>query len=833
MKTTLALSKQHKVGLLTTLLVMTLLASSIRAQDAAHQEADAHTLKLVPFHQVRMDDTIWRPRIQRLVKDTLPHAFKQTEVAQERLRLCAEYLENGRSGPKPDPHRFNTSDLYKVMEGGALMIQSEPNPEIEALMDRIIDVIARAQQPDGYLYISHICGNPTVHNMGPRPYSHIIHSHELYNMGHLYEAAVAYAQATGKTKLLDVAEKSAQHVNRVIFEGDPNYNDGQPVMQAPGHEEIELGLVKLYNYTGKQLYLDMAKRFLDIRGVTFVPRGTRHNSPTYAQQHKPVAEQTEPVGHAVRAGYLYAAMAEVDSLTGAGTYSRALDSIWHSIVDTKMHITGGLGSVRGIEGFGPAYELPNKHTYLETCAAVANVFFNMRMFLKHQDARYVDVAEIALLNNCLSGIGLDGTTFFYQNPLEADRRHRPRSPWFGTACCPSNIARLIPQVSGYLYATDGRDIYCGFYGGSNATVKLRQGQVSVQQTTDYPYAGTIKFKIDLEDALPFALRLRIPTWAGEQLVPGRLYRYSKPSPAWSLTVNGQAVTPSLDRGFAVLARTWQPGDRVSLKLPMPVKVNTCIEAVQANRARVAFSRGPLIYCAEAMDNGGAVQRFFVDAAAALSQAQCAPRSDAPLQGLPGITVPAREKTEEGIHAARLRLIPYFAWSNRDRRSMITWIGTQEDIAQIDAYRPPENLKFADVKASYTYTSDDVEAISLPNQPKSSGDRSIPRWTSWPQNKTQWVEIKLKERKEVTSVGVYFYNDGGGVQPPGAWHIEVPQQGQWQKLAIYNTDQYSSLLNTYNTVHPAAPLKTDTLRIVMAPRHQETSVGILAVHIGSK
>ncbi len=805
--------------------------SSLSISNAVAQDQDA--FKLVPPHQVTMNDTFWRPRIRSLVQDTLPHAFKQTEVAQKRLRLCAEYLESGRSGPKPDPHRFNTSDLYKVMEGGALMIQSEPNSEIESLMDRIIDVIARAQQDDGYLYVSHICENIYVNEMGPRPYSHVIHSHELYNVGHLYEAAVAYAQATGKTRLIDVAEKSAHHINRVIFLGDPNYNDGKPVMQAPGHEEIELGLVKLYNYTGKRLYLDMAKRFLDIRGVTFTPDGTGVNSAIYAQQHRPVAEQTEPVGHAVRAGYLYAAMAEVDSLCNTTTYSRALDSIWHNIVDTKMHITGGLGAVHGIEGFGPAYDLPNKHTYLETCAAVANVFFNMRMFLKYEDAQYVDVAEIALLNNCLSGIGLDGTDFFYPNPLEADRDHRPRSGWFGTACCPSNIARLIPQISGYMYATDGRDVTCGLYGGNVTTLALKEGKVAVRQTTNYPYAGTINFAIDPEMAQSFTFRFRIPTWAGTQLVPGKLYQYTTPSPGWSLAVNGQTVVPSVDKGFAAVDRTWQPGDRVTLKLPMPIKANVCVDQVPANRARVAFSRGPLVYCGEGVDNNGAVQRFFVDPGMALPQAKLTARNDEPFQGLPGITVPAQEKASEGVNNAALRLIPYFAWSNRDRSSMITWIGTLEDLAEIDIYRP-ENLKFANVTASHTFANDSVEAIRLAIQPRSSSDNSVPRWTSWSQTgKSQWVEIKLKAAKEIARVGVYFYDDSGGVQRPGSWHIEVPNQDQWQKLGIYNTDQYSSLPDTYNTVHPARSLKTDTLRIVMSPKHDKTCVGILSVDIETK
>ncbi len=808
------------------LFMLTVLLLSAHTIAAAEQ---SRTVKMVPFHQVTMDDTIWRPRIKLLVNETLPHAFKQTEVAQKRLRMCAEYLENN-GGPKPASHRFNTSDLYKVMEGGALMIQSEPNPGIESLMDRIIDVIARAQKDDGYLYISHICGNPRVNEMGTRPYSYVIHSHELYNMGHLYEAAVAYAQATGKTKLLDVAEKHARHVNKVFFEGDSDYNDGKPVNQAPGHQEIELGLMKLYNYTGKALYRDMAKRFLDIRGVSFIPDGRGTNSPTYAQQHAPAAEQTEAVGHAVRATYQYAAMAEIDSLMGTTDFTRALDSIWHNIVDTKMHITGGLGAVHGIEGFGPSYELPNKHTYLETCAAVGNVFFNMRMFLKYHDAKYVDVAEIALLNNCLSGVGLDGRSFFYPNPLEADYNHRPRSGWFGTACCPSNIARLIPQVSGYMYATDGSQIYCTLYGGSQTSIDLGGTKIDVKQTTDYPYSGEIGFNINPAKTKRFKLYLRIPTWASDQLVPGKLYAYSQPSFGWTLKVNGKTVEPTVEKGFTVIERQWKRGDTVSLHLPMPVKVNTCIEQVEANHDRVAFSRGPLVYCAEGIDNGGAVQRFYVNPTAAQAGAEAQMIDSGALTGLTQVAIPAKELSGRKYSDSTLKLIPYFAWSNRDRSSMMTWIGTKEELAKPDP-RDPSNMKFTSVTASHTFDGDTTDAVRMDQSPKSSADTSIPRWTSWPQKgKSQWVEIGLGKVKQIRNVGVYWYNDNGGVQLPGSWHLEALTTVGWKEVAIYNTDEYSTLADDYNTVHPAQTLKTDKIRIVMKPRHDNTCVGILSVDI---
>ncbi|MGA1238129.1 MAG: beta-L-arabinofuranosidase domain-containing protein [Limisphaerales bacterium] len=794
------------------------------------QAAPTQPTRMVPFNQVTMTDPVWRPRIRDLVNKTLPHAFKNTRDAQERLRLTAELLKNG-GGPKPVPHRFNTSDLYKVMEGASLMIQTEPNPDIEKQMDAIIDVIAAAQKDDGYLYVPHITGSIYENEMGPRPYSYVLHSHELYNIGHLYEAAVAYAQATGKTKLLQVAEKSAQHVNRVFFLGDPNYNNGKPVNQAPGHQEIEIGLVKLSNYTGNPLYLEMASKFLKIRGVTFIPDGTGVNSPTYAQQHQPVADQREAVGHAVRAAYQYAAMAEVDSLLSQTNYSTALNNIWHSLVDTKMHITGGLGAVHGIEGFGPPYTLPNKDTYLETCAAVGNVFFNLRMFLKYGDAKYLDVAEIALLNNCLSGIGLDGTSFFYPNPLEADADHAPRSGWFGTACCPANIARLIPQVPGMLYATRDNHLYCTLYGANTATIPLQDQTVKITQQTSYPYDGSITLTLTPESPATFSLHLRIPTWANRQPLPGKLYHYTKRAPTWTLTLNGQPFMPVQKNGFATINRKWQPGDTVTLNLPMQPQVNTCIKEVESNHDRIAISRGPLIFCAEGIDNSGAVQRFFLQPELIPDQSTTTTINNGPLKDLPLISIPAWEMSiERKLNPTQLHLIPYFAWSNRDRSSMITWIPTSPLLAQPDLANPA-NLKFKSVTASHTFEGDTTTAIRMRHTPTSSADTSIRRWTSWPQKgREQWVEIELDTPTTVRSLSVYYYNDDGGVQLPGSWHLETEQDKTWTPLPIYNTDSFSSLPDTFNTVHPATPLLTSKLRLVMQPRHDQTCVGILALDI---
>lgn len=612
------------------------------------------------FHEVELTDDFWLPRLKTQKEVLLPFALKNTEPAVENLRKTAKFLA-GDTTDLPFPHRYITSDLYKVMEGVALMLKIERDPALEARMDGIIDIIGSAQNPDGYMYEAHITGVSKDHpawgdaGMGDRPYSWVVHSHELYNMGHMYEAAVAYWQATGKHKWLDIAQKNARHINRVFFVGDPNYNDGKPVNQAPGHEEIELALVKLYRATGDTLYLGMAKRFLDIRGVSYVPEGDSPcMSPRYAQQHRPVREQTEAVGHAVRAVYLYCAMADVAAQTGDTTYIPALDSIWHDIVDTRMHITGGLGAVHGIEGFGGHYELPNAEAYNETCAAVGNVLWNHRMFLMTGDAKYMDVAEVSLYNNVLAGVNLEGNRFFYVNPLETDgERDIQRQAWFGTACCPSNLSRLLPQVSGMMYAHAGDQVYALLYSGNRSEIPLPGGRVLLEQDTQYPYGETIRLAVSPEkEGQEFTFSLRIPTWTTDRFVTGELYRYTMPEmPQWTVWVNGEQAPVQIEKGFASITRAWNPGDVVELRLPMPVKYNRADPRVEDDRGKLAVTKGPLLYCAEGVDNP---------------------------QGLDAKINPVAETVtqDDRILCGMLELVPYYTWNNRGVSAMKCWFTEQ-------------------------------------------------------------------------------------------------------------------------------------------------------------
>ncbi|MCH2209604.1 MAG: glycoside hydrolase family 127 protein, partial [Lentisphaerales bacterium] len=784
----------------------------------------------VTYNNVFLNDSFWLPRLKTQKKRTLPFAIEKTERAVENLSRCANFLK-GIEDEKPFTHRFVTSDLYKVMEGAASLLMTNRDEKLEEQMDEIIEIIANAQQDDGYLYVNHITGTFNVGEMGEKPYSHVIHSHELYNVGHMYEGAVAYYQATGKDAWLKVAEKSAQHVHRVFVEGDPNYNDGKPINQAPGHQEIEIGLCKLYAVTGNTLYLDLAKHLLEIRGVTFRPDGEGVNAADYAQQHAPVAEQDTAEGHAVRAGYMYASMAEVDALRGENDYTSALNKIWHNLVDRKMHITGGLGAIHGIEGFGDDFDLPNKEAYNETCAAIANVFFNYRMFLLHRDATYFDVAEVALLNNSLAGVNMEGDKFFYVNPLESDGQrlfnhgNAGRSHWFDCACCPSNIARIMPQVSGYMYASEEDEIFTLLYAGSKVELDMPEGKVKLDQQTEYPFEGKVKFSVGLEEAQQFAIKLRIPSWAREQFLPGSLYKYTqKPQQKWTVKINGTNIVTNIEKGFVEIRRTWNDGDVLELDLPMDVHFSTCDTRVEANIGRLAPTRGPLVLCAEEIDNEGPVQRFYLEnnIPQGVSVSQL---SDDLLSGVPVVSVTAQQ-LDGGDET--MKLIPYYAWNNRGNGSMNVWFPTQPTQAKksLDAIAF-DNAKYGTVSASFCAVGDSVEALYDGRRPQSACDQSISKWSSAGQaGETQTIEMKFNESQKVESLGVYWYEEEGTeIATPESWNMEFLKDGEWQPFERYVTDFFGTDINMYVVVHPAASLFCDGLRLTIVPQEGK-AIGLL-------
>ncbi len=818
--------------------------SEAKTTTEINKEEIGQIITPVPFNQVKLEDNFWLPRLNTQKETLVPFALDKTRPAVENLSKTALFL-TGDFTNLPFPHRYISSDLYKVMEGAALILRENPDPKLERRMDSIIEIIAKAQKEDGYLYVSHITGvsKDASHwggaGMGDKPYSWVLHSHELYNMGHMYEAAIAYYQSTGKDKWLQVAEKNARHINKVFFEGDPNYNNGKPILQAPGHEELELALVKLYRVTGEKLYLDMSKKFLDIRGKTYKPEGNGVMDPTYSQQHKPVAEQDKAVGHAVRATYLYSAMADVAALTKTDEYNKALDNIWHDITDTKMHITGGLGAIHGIEGFGPAYVLPNKEAYNETCAAVGNVFFNYRMFLLTKEARFMDVAEIALFNNSLAGVNIEGNKFFYVNPLEADGKtpfnqgKAGRSPWFGTACCPSNIARLIPQVSGMMYSYSEDEIYTTFYASNSSTIPLKEGNVAIQQKSDYPYDEKIELLLTPKKTQRFALKLRIPTWTGDQFVPGKLYSYvnnnnNNNNKEWELKINGKAISVALEKGFAVVERLWEPGDKVELILPMPVRFNSAIEMVQANKGRVAVTKGPLVYCAEGVDNEQPVQHLLIDD---LGQDNIKAQriSNGIFNNVTSVSLNGKIRDAKGTRQKQIKMIPYYAWNNRGDSSMRVWFPTQTEMVQYKDGKTLKGGRYKSVRARSTSKKGSLEAISDGFRPMTSDDRSIPSWISDNNGDDQWVEIDLDPSKPIRSINVYWFDNRSTVKLPSRWSLEYLENDKWKEFDLYVTDSYSLKKDEYNVVHPAEVLKCNSIRINMKLR-DKAALGILDVDV---
>jgi uncharacterized protein len=644
---------------------------NLQAADPARRD---YPIQAVPFTAVRLNDDFWAPRLETNRTVTIPHAFGQCKASgrMDNFERAAAVL-HGQSikNRKPPGFPFDDTDPYKVLEGASYSLAVHPDPKLSAYLDSLIALFAAAQEPDGYLYTTR-----TIDPQHPHPWAGTNRwvneenlSHELYNAGHLFEAAAAHYQATGKTNLLNVALKEA---NLLCQTFGPATNQ---LHLWPGHEIVEMGLVRLYRITGDPRYLSLAKYFIDVRGS--YPGGD-----DYHQSRIPPVNQTEAVGHAVRAGYLYSGMADIAALTGDPQYTRAIDAIWNNVTGKKLYLTGGIGARPKGEAFGDNYELPNLTAYNETCAAVANVFWNERLFLLHGDAKYVDVLERTLYNGLLSGVSLDGTRFFYPNPLESDGSHQ-RSPWFGCACCPGNLTRFLPSLPGYLYAQAGDTLYVNLYAGSTASVTLESGRtLEVTQETRYPWDGAVKITVhqDWWKNRQFTIKIRIPGWARNETVPGGLYTYCDGlKQTVNLAVNGQDVPVKPDHGYVSLDRVWKSGDVIELNLPMLIRHVAANEKVMADRGRVALERGPIVYCVEWPDTAkGKVHSLLLP-------------DDQPLttRFVPGLLNGVQiiegqgfdGATNEFGHIARrlqgFKAIPYYAWANRGRGEMIVWLPRSE------------------------------------------------------------------------------------------------------------------------------------------------------------
>ena len=628
-----------------------------------------YAIKGIPFNTVSLNDGFWLPKIETNRTITIPSSFQKCE---ETGRVENFILASGaKKGKFLTVYPFDDTDIYKTIEGAAFSMTVHPDKALDRYVDSLIAIVAAAQEPDGYLYTARTIDPAHPHDWSgsERWVKESELSHELYNSGHLFEAAAAHFIATGKSNLLNIALKNANLLVQVFGPGKRD--------DATGHEIVEMGLVRLYRITGEKKYLDLAKFFIDCRGK--IPNSKQF----YSQSHIPFVQQTEAVGHAVRAAYLYSGVADVAALTGNKEYIDAIDKIWENTVTKKFYITGGIGALHAGEAFGADYELPNLTAYNETCAAIANVYWNYRMFLLHGDAKYIDVLERSLYNNVISGIGLDGKTFFYPNPLESNAKYAfnygnklSREPWFDCSCCPTNLCRFMASVPGYIYAQKQEDIYVNLFIGSKTTFKLQKTSVVLSQQSNYPWEGNVSIQVNPTKKTDFSLCLRIPGWARNQPVPGDLYRYVASTPEEIVVkVNGKAVAYTTREGYAVISRQWKKGDKVEYTLPMNIHRVEANEKVKDDRGKIAIERGPVVYCLEGIDNNNNLNTIILPDNAPLS----VKFQPAKLNGINEISGEAivLEIATDGLSVLTKKqpftAIPYYAWSNRGINQMKVWL----------------------------------------------------------------------------------------------------------------------------------------------------------------
>ncbi|TGE29162.1 glycoside hydrolase family 127 protein [Hymenobacter metallicola] len=650
-----------------------------------------YPIQAVSFTQVKLADSFWLPRLKTNTEVTIPASFQRCEATN---RVKNFEMAAARQGKFATIFPFDDTDIYKTIEGAAYSLKLYPDEKLDQYMDELIRKVAAAQEPDGYLYTARTIDPAHPHNWaGPERWVKERElSHELYNSGHLYEAAVAHYEATGKKNLLGIALKNADLVCSV-------FGPGKRAV-APGHEIVEMGLVKLYRVTGKPEYLSTAKFFLDQRGhYQYDPKSPdpwRNGS--YWQDHKPVVAQKEAEGHAVRAEYLYSAMADVAALTGDQQLLAAVDSIWENMVSRKLYVTGGTGAVPGGERFGANYELPNTTAYNETCAAVANVYWNQRMFQLHGEAKYIDIMEKVLYNGLISGVGLDGKSFFYSNAMQIKnsasfpQTEPARAGWFDCSCCPTNLARLMPSLPGYVYAQRGRDVYANLFISGTTDLRVNNKPVRITQQHNYPWQGNLKFTVNQAATADFNLLVRLPGWARGEAVPSDLYRFaSSETPKITIQVNGKPTEYTTRNGYAVLSRKWRQNDVVEVQLPMDVRQVVAHPKVQDDLGKVALQRGPVVYCAEWKDNQGKASNLIVPAATTFTT------SFQP-QVLNGImqlqaTVPAVQvdaaTTSISTTRQTLTAIPYYAWANRGKGEMTVWFPQQLTDVDLISRKAPE------------------------------------------------------------------------------------------------------------------------------------------------
>lgn len=737
--------------------------------------------KLTPvsFSGVKIESEFWTPRQETNRRVSIPHNLDTCE-STGRIRNFAQAA--GRDKTPFRGHIFHDSDVYKVLEAVAYSLVTHPDKELEARLDHIIDLVAGSQQPDGYVNTWFTMKEPD------KRWTNIRHAHELYCAGHMFEAAVAHYRATGKRKFLDVACRFADYIDSVFGPGKRHV--------VPGHEEIELALVKLWRVTGEERYLNLARFFVTEHGQA----KNRQLFGTYCQDHLPIQEQTDPVGHAVRFLYLYSAVADLAALDGDPGHIDAMERLWQNIVNRKMYITGGVGVQRHGEGFAREYFLPNYEAYCETCASIGMAFWNHRLALLHGEGRFADLVERVLYNGALSGVSLGGAKFFYVNPL-ASRGNHHRQSWYGCACCPTNVVRYVAALGDFVYGglADGEGVCVLQYVGGSAVVPLAKGKVRLTQKTRYPWGGKVGILVEPQGTAEFTVQARMPGWCDGA----------------TLALNGKKVDFAPEDGFVSVRRVWKAGDTIELDFPMPVRRVEAHPDVKENVGRRAIQRGPVVYCLEDSDHACRVDEVGLGLDAALE-----PQFEPELLG--GVVVLKGRGIQHGLVEADdggytmesrpvdITAIPYYAWDNREPGRMVVWVPTELPAAK--------NLKDATVavvarpSASHCHTGDAVTALNDNVLPKNSNDHDIPRFTWWDHRGTkEWVAYEFEKPKTFSKTDVYWFDDTGrgGCRVPASWRLVWHDGAAWRPVEA--TSPYSVEKDQFNRV-TFQPVTTRAIRV---------------------
>lgn len=633
-----------------------LLTAFFSCQNSSKTISD-YPITPVKIKHVELQDNFWLPKIKTIQNTTIQYALSKCdeEGRMENFLVAGGRMEGETRGEMP----FDDTDLYKIIEGASYSLISHPDKELESYLDSLIAIIAIGQEDDGYLTTWKTINpekSPAFWAPPGDRWENLATSHELYNSGHMFEAAAAHFDATGKTNFLDIATKNADLLV-ATFGSDKN-------PEVPGHQIVETGLIKLYHITKNKSYLELAKHFLDQRGNS----ENRELYGEYNQDHKPVTHQDEVVGHAVRAVYMYAGMTDIAALYGDTAYLNASNALWDNMINKKLYITGGVGARHEGESFGANYELPNLTAYSETCAAIGSIFWNHRLFLLTGKSKYYDIIERTLYNSMISGISLDGNKFFYPNPLESDGEYKfnkgacTRQEWFDCSCCPTNIIRFVPSVPELIYAVDDNIIYMNLFIASKADIEVNNTDVQIIQNTDYPRDSKLSILIIPDSQKEFTLKLRIPGWVRNQVTPGTLYQYlGENFGKFVLKINEEEVPADINEGYIDISKEWSKGDKVELILPMETRYVVCNEKLVDNKDLIALEYGPFVYCAEEVDNNDFGHLY--------------------LNQDVNFTVESRDDLLGGINlisgsdpsnSVNMVFVPYYSWSNRGVGEMKVW-----------------------------------------------------------------------------------------------------------------------------------------------------------------